>query len=65
MLSAGCKVHSEVPRSNTWGQICRKYAGQLYPGGEIPLRVLTVLVAMSVDASVGVRDSKTDREIDV
>ena len=43
------------------GQICRKYAGQLYPGGEIPLRVLTVLVVMSVNASVDVRDSETDQ----
>ena len=29
-----------------------KYARQLYPGGKIPLRVLTVLVAMSVNVSV-------------
>ena len=34
-----------------------KYARQLYPGGEIPLRVLTVLVAMSVSVSVDVRYS--------
>ena len=58
MLSAGYKVHSEVPRSNAWGQICKKYAGQLYPGGEIPLRVLTVLVAMSVCVSVDDSDSE-------
>ena len=42
-----------------------KYVRQLYPGGEIPLRVLTVLVVMSVNASVDVRYSETDREIDV
>ena len=39
-----------------------KYAGQLYPGGEIPLRVLTVLVAMSVNASVDVRDDVGDKD---